>query len=343
MKRGSARDHMPSKEEFEKLLKACELTDHPLLYRFIVLMTGIIGMRIGEVGHIKETWVDFVREIINIPSHEPCNCDYCRNILKKTRKKRTGKKKKNTKTFEEELKEYWKPKTPAGVRSIPFGFNREVKEVLQEVMTKYEECPWSPKQIERRFRYLRDLAGMPHIHAHALRAYAATNFAYAGINAATLQTIMGWDDIETAVKYIRRSGALAEKEFERVFGKKKDSLSKFASKRIFYLTDLGKKLMNRKIRKDDEEWLRCLLNRLHERYLRQNSSVKISTADFKIYQLLTNKNMYQSQIAKKLGIRHDEVGDRIKILKGLGIIEPINPDSIPKFYKATRIVPVVLD
>jgi len=329
-KRGSAKEHVPTKEEFEKLLDACELTEEPSEYRFFVLVMGIIGMRIGEIGHMKENWVDSEREKITIPRHEPCRCKYCKKQLKKSR------------SPQEKLKKYWSPKTKAGARSIPFGFNHEVREILKEVIPKYKGSPFDTRQIEVRFRYLAELAGLSHIHPHALRAYAVTNFAYAGINAATLQTIMGWTDIETAMKYIARSGALAEKEFERVFGKKRESVSDFHSRRVFYMMELGKKLMERKQLDDDEERLRNLITQLQsDRTQRQLSPVEISKLHYKIYELLTKKHMYKSQVKNELKLADFELNRSIKILKSLVLIKAINPNNIPIFYRGTHITPIV--
>jgi len=198
MKRNrSTRVLIPGRKEFRLLMKTCEQTGEPIVNKFLILMMGLLGLRIGEIIHMGETWVDFENEIITIPSYEPCDCNYCIKYMKRKVKCKNI-------TPQEVMKECWKPKTEAGARSIPFGFDPEVREVLEKFMTKYKKCPLSARQIQHRITQLEELAGVSHITSHALRAYAITKFAYDGVNTATLQTVMGWNDLSTADTHIRR-------------------------------------------------------------------------------------------------------------------------------------------
>lgn len=71
--RHSKRDAL-SNREFEKLLKgARELKEYQSLQaRFVIFMAGRLGMRKGEITHMTQDWVDWKRNMICIPYHEPC-------------------------------------------------------------------------------------------------------------------------------------------------------------------------------------------------------------------------------------------------------------------------------
>lgn len=57
------------------------------------------------------------------------------------------------------------------------------------------------------------------IYPHALRATAATYHAYNGLPAIALQNLMGWADLETAQKYLRKSAGATEKALEEIHGR----------------------------------------------------------------------------------------------------------------------------
>lgn len=53
--------------------------------RFILVVAGRLGLRRGELTHMKESWIDWRRHRIEIPSHEECDkgrnggpCGHCR-------------------------------------------------------------------------------------------------------------------------------------------------------------------------------------------------------------------------------------------------------------------------
>ncbi|MCU4743462.1 tyrosine-type recombinase/integrase [Natronoglomus mannanivorans] len=73
--------------EFELFLEGCRALDD---YRaqqaeFIAFVGGRLGLRAGEIAHIRESWIDWRRKMIVIPRHDPCDkgvdgapCGYCR-------------------------------------------------------------------------------------------------------------------------------------------------------------------------------------------------------------------------------------------------------------------------
>lgn len=109
----------------------------------------------------------------------------------------------------------------ASVRSIPFGFDQEVEEVLKAFFRKYEECPFSVTTIRKRIRYLGDLAGLKNLHPHQLRATAIARFAADGINTLILTKIAGWRDLGTCEKFLNVPEAMVKDALEKIYGSNK--------------------------------------------------------------------------------------------------------------------------
>ena len=47
------------RKDFRLLIKTCEHSDNPVVNKFLILMPRVYGLRIGEMAHMKKTWVDF--------------------------------------------------------------------------------------------------------------------------------------------------------------------------------------------------------------------------------------------------------------------------------------------
>lgn len=54
-------------KNYEKGLEAC----------YIILLAGRLGLRTGEIQHVREEWIDWKRGEIAIPRHDPCGCKNC--------------------------------------------------------------------------------------------------------------------------------------------------------------------------------------------------------------------------------------------------------------------------
>ena len=65
--------------EFALLLEACTALPDPRGFeaRFVCLVGGRLGLRAGEIAHFQTSWIDWDRQLIRIPRHEPCGCGYC--------------------------------------------------------------------------------------------------------------------------------------------------------------------------------------------------------------------------------------------------------------------------
>lgn len=235
---GSSKDDALSEEEFQKLLNACEQSTRSVLDKFLVLVMGVLGLRNGETAHMKADWVDFEKGVIQIPAHEPCNCSRCKGQAKQMTNHRDI-------SFKEALAKYWRPKSDAGKRGVYFKNRPEVAEVIKKIMSKHGECPIGTSMINRRISKLAETADLEDVYPHALRATAAMRYAYDGLNIFQLMTIMGWADMQVALKYIRASGAGARKALEETYGdgSVRSDLKGFS--RFFGLTKLARTLQVR--------------------------------------------------------------------------------------------------
>ena len=246
-------------EEFIYFLDFCKNSLHPLENTFLVIVTGRLGMREGEVAHMRKNWVDFEQEIIYIPSHEPCTCKYCMDARKKEIENRKKPAKKGKKKKKGPLKKRWSPKTPAGARAIPFGFlPDEAKDIIEEMLSKYPIISFTPIAISHRITRLAKKAGLD-TGPHPLRAAALTYFAYKNVGTKTIQDIAGWETLEQAEHYIKHCGFLAKKELNEKCGEPKSKNFKNIPVRKYHLSPLGRKLIERKRGKEEDKWLMQLI------------------------------------------------------------------------------------
>jgi integrase len=209
MVRNSHQDAL-TEPEFKRLLQAADEFDEPLRRqcRFILICAGRLGMRAGEICHFKEHWIDWGRQQIHIPHHEPCDCGYCRSQAWQSVNYNP-----DQKEFDDVFAEFWSPKTENSARAVPFDFSDEIEEVI-EAFTFYEDSyDLSRASVNRRVDKILEAAGMPaeKCYPHALRATAASWHAYRGLPAVALQSLMGWSNLDVAQKYIRLSGGATAK------------------------------------------------------------------------------------------------------------------------------------
>lgn len=189
--------------EFERLLEACRDLPAPRGFeaRFICLLSGRLGLRAGEIAHLRTTWVDWNRKLIQIPKQEPCDCGYCQ------RQARQEAAHTDDLTAKVALGSRWHPKTVASARSIPFDLSLRIELCVQRFASRYEGFPRSRSTVNRRVQEAAEQAQITgRVYPHCLRATAASHHAYKGVAPVPLQALMGWSDLATAQKYIRISG-----------------------------------------------------------------------------------------------------------------------------------------
>jgi integrase len=184
---------------------------------FILIAAGRLGMRAGEICHMKSDWVDFDRRVIEIPNHEPCSCGYCLKQAKQSVAHDSDLNTESDSDIESVLEERWSPKTDSSIRSIPFDFNDRVESTVICFFELFDEYEHSRVTVNRRVNKVAEIADISdRIYPHALRATAASYHAYKGLPAPALQSLFGWSKLETAQKYVRLSGGKTQKALNEI-------------------------------------------------------------------------------------------------------------------------------
>ncbi len=195
------------------LLEGTQKMDYQdgLQARFIILVGGRLGLRKGEIAHIKEKWVNWRRSMIEIPIQEDCMmskdrtgiCGYCRQLAKQRIEHNPDM------TLEDAEELAWIAKTEEAARDVPFAFSPQVSLVIERFFDEYEKFPYSASAITRRVNKAAELADEidpDDIYVHCLRATAATYHAARGLDVIPLQSLMGWAQVSTAHNYVQASG-----------------------------------------------------------------------------------------------------------------------------------------
>jgi len=212
------RDVLTIEQYRELLRKAARIDDRVesiSIFFFLVAM-GRLGMRVGEVIHMRQSWYKEDRGVISIPPHSNCDCGLCKHYAESYADE-------HGLDVDEVLKEYWKVKD---------GSDRDVKvptERDREIIELYfEEVPYtevSYSTVNRRLKKIAEIVGEPETHRmypHMLRATAATHLAHSGFLPYALDVQFGWSDENTKTKYVRATGLLVEREYSRMWGEQND-------------------------------------------------------------------------------------------------------------------------
>lgn len=249
-KRRYAKDDALSARNVERLLRATRKLDDPFEFeaRFCIFASAKLGMRAGEIAHMKSDWINWSTKMIEVPEYDPCTkgknggvCGYCRgrvkdrlltNNLTLPEAKEIHREafdgdvdedvlnelaaqlcEETNITYRDALAERWNPKTPNSVRSIPFDFDVRTEMCIEEFADQYDIFPKSKPTINRRINRVAEAAEIQdRVYPHSLRATSASMHASRGVSPYSLMSIMGWVDITTARSYIQSSDETAAKE-----------------------------------------------------------------------------------------------------------------------------------
>jgi len=216
-----SKDDALESREYQFLLEGCYQLDDDyfsLEARLVVLLTGRLGMRVGELIHLQEDWIDWRDRMIRIPDYHPCSkgkdggiCGHCRQLAQQQVKHN------DDLDLEEALRHRWQPKTDAAARSIPFDHDARVEIAIEQYFDKYDEFQGSHSVAHRRITRAAeqiDELDEDSIYPHALRATAASYLASQGIDTIALQSMLGWSQLSTAQRYVRRSGDRTRKALQ---------------------------------------------------------------------------------------------------------------------------------
>jgi len=212
-----------SESEFDRLIEATDDLEPPYDAEclFVLVAAGRLGMRAGEISHLRETWIDWDTNQIQIPRFDPCDhgdgntvCGYCRAQSQLAVENGTYE------SLEEAVENRWEPKTSNSARAIPFDYDPFIETVVREFFADRDRWPHSRVSINRRVDRVLEAAGYPtdKCYPHSLRATAASHHAYRGLPAAALQSLFGWSNLQTAQKYLRLSGGATAKALKNAHG-----------------------------------------------------------------------------------------------------------------------------
>jgi len=245
-----SREDALTEREFVLLLEGARDLPSPQAFqtRFCIYGTARLGLRAGELAHFSTEWIDHRERLVEVPSHDPCRkgkrpgevCGYCRarakdhventnltvddarelleeeydDLADEALEKMAEKKVEDTNiTLEEALSERWEPKTEAGARAIPFDHDVRLQLCIERFAERYDQWPRSRATVNRRINAAAENADLEaRVYPHALRATAASAFAYKEISPYALMSIMGWSDLATARTYIQASDENAARE-----------------------------------------------------------------------------------------------------------------------------------
>lgn len=200
-----------SEREFELLWEGAGRMDgyRRTEARFIVMAAGRLGLRAGEIAHLREDWLDRRQQQIKIPAHQPCRkgkhggtCGYCRQQIQQCV------------NYNDDVQRcdiddhWWRPKTEAGVRGVPYDFQARAGMAIERFFDEFDAFERSYTAIGRRLKTAAELApelDPQDIYPHALRATAATYHASRGLDVHPLTSLLGWANLSTAEVYIARS------------------------------------------------------------------------------------------------------------------------------------------
>lgn len=241
-----SREDAITDEQFDRLFEAADSLEEPFRIEclFVLIVAGRLGLRAGELCHVDESWINWERQQIEIPSVDPCTlgqdggiCGYCRDRAADHADSLTEQRldeiysqdleilepgnKVTPEVFvepEDVYHERWEPKTDTGARAVPFGFDDRVKTILEEFFFFRSRYGKSRSSVNRRVNRMVEAAGYPRslCYPHSLRSTASMFHASRGLNTAALQALMGWTKLDTAQNYIRLSGAQTRRALEAV-------------------------------------------------------------------------------------------------------------------------------
>lgn len=199
--------------EFELLLEGAARLDeyYSLQAQFAVLVLGRLGLRRGELTHMRESWIDYRNQMIQIPRQQDCHgardgdgiCGDCRQLAEQRAELNEGL------SLDEAIAMQWSSKTDAAARDVYFGHSPRLELFVERFFDRFDEWPVSGTGVNRRLNKAAERADRldpDEIFPHALRATAATKLAAQGIEMHSLLQHFGWVEPSTAEVYLSRNG-----------------------------------------------------------------------------------------------------------------------------------------
>ena len=117
------------------------------------------------------------------------------------------------------LKRDWKPKTLAGKREVIF-LDPGVAEKVKSFFISNSGLGFSRQRAYQIIKEFGKMMNKPGLHPHALRSTYANKLVYRGVTESTLCYYMGWNNLQTAVNYVKTSNVAARKDLLKKFSEK---------------------------------------------------------------------------------------------------------------------------
>lgn len=214
--RRSALRDVVTLSQFRKMLRTAARIDdrqESVAIFFFLVMMGRLGLRVGEVIHMEESWYDPDRSVISIPPHLSCDCGLCRHYARQYAKK-------HDLDFEDVLEEYWKVKDGSHRDvHVPTRRDRLIIELYFDIVP-YTTVSYST--VNRRVKKIAELTDgvdPARVYPHMLRATAATHLTWSGIRPPVLDQQFGWQDEKTKERYAQKTAWRVKQDFDRIFGR----------------------------------------------------------------------------------------------------------------------------
>jgi len=160
-------------------------------YEVLIHLMMNAGLRVSEALQVRESWFNEVEDgmLLNIPSKD-------RDLFN--------------------MKRDWKPKTLAGKREVIF-IDKSIGEKVRSYFIHKKKIGFSRQRAGQIIKMLGIAINKPKLHPHALRSTYANMLVYQGVNASTLCYYMGWNNLNTAINYVKTSNIAARKDLIKKF------------------------------------------------------------------------------------------------------------------------------
>jgi len=204
------KDDSLDEREFELLVEGAKAMDgyRRVEAEFIIHVAGRLGLRRGEITHLRSDWIDPREKLVEIPGHQPCTkgkdggmCGHCRQLI--------GQCSNVNDIPEEELADnWWRPKTESAVRGVPYDWSPRTELTVERFINEFDRFERSSTAVSRRVKTAAENAPElepDDVYPHALRATAATYQVSRGLGVHALTSFMGWSNIATSEVYISNS------------------------------------------------------------------------------------------------------------------------------------------
>jgi len=218
-----SKDDALTSREYELLLEGASRMDEYYgdQATFAILVLGRLGLRRGELSHMRESWVDWREEMIRIPLQQDCHgeregdgpCGACRQLAQQRADHD------DELSFEVALADQWTAKTPAAARQVYFGFSARVSLHVERFFDNFDAWVWSSAAVNRRVKRAAELAdGLERedVRPHSLRATAASHHAGRGLEMHGLMQMMGWAQASTAEVYLSRNSKNTARQLDSI-------------------------------------------------------------------------------------------------------------------------------